>query len=141
MLGDDLGGVDAIGGLTMGADPVAFGMAAVLGARGRRIRCFSVRKEAKQGGITGRIAGALDPGDRVLVVEDEPTIAESVVSSCRECGYDVEWAPSGEAALGIISEPLRFDLRDHQREPGSMTLAHLDAHLGHLFAKLTIKLR
>ena len=47
---------------------------------------------------------------RVLVVEDEPTIAESVVSFCRECSYQVEWAPSGEAALDMISEPLRFEL-------------------------------
>ena len=81
VLGDDLGGVDAVGGLTMGADPVAYGIAAVLGARGRRMRCFSVRKEAKQGGITGRIAGALDPGDRVLVVEDTTTRGTSLMEA------------------------------------------------------------
>ena len=81
VLGDDLGGVDAVGGLTMGADPVAYGIAAVLGARGRRMRCFSVRKAAKQGGITGRIAGALDPGDRVLVVEDTTTRGTSLMEA------------------------------------------------------------
>ncbi len=81
VLGDDLGGVDAIGGLTMGADPVAYGIAAVLGSRGRRMRCFSVRKEAKQGGITGRIAGALNPGDRVLVVEDTTTRGTSLMEA------------------------------------------------------------
>jgi orotate phosphoribosyltransferase len=81
VLGDDLGGVDAIGGLTMGADPVAHGIAAVLGSRGRRMRCFSVRKEAKQGGITGRIAGALNPGDRVLVVEDTTTRGTSLMEA------------------------------------------------------------
>jgi orotate phosphoribosyltransferase len=37
---------DAIGGLTMGADPVAFGIAAVAATRGRNLRSFSVRKEA-----------------------------------------------------------------------------------------------
>src|SRR6478735_9912489 len=38
---------NAIGGLTMGADPVAFGVAAIAAARGRMLRSFSVRKEAK----------------------------------------------------------------------------------------------
>ena len=81
VLGNDLGGVDAIGGLTMGADPVAYGIAAVIGSRGRRMRCFSVRKDAKQGGITGRIAGALNPGDRVLVVEDTTTRGTSLMEA------------------------------------------------------------
>ena len=62
--------VTAIGGLTMGADPVAFGIAAVAATRGRMLRSFSVRKEAKDHGITGRLAGALMPGDRVAIVED-----------------------------------------------------------------------
>src|SRR5215218_7273297 len=50
---------DAIGGLTMGADPVAFGVAAVAATRGRGLRSFSVRKEAKDHGVQGRLAGAL----------------------------------------------------------------------------------
>src|SRR4051812_21623397 len=53
----------AVGGLTMGADPVAFGLVAVGATRGRQLRSFSVRKEAKDHGVTGRIAGALQPGD------------------------------------------------------------------------------
>ena len=57
----------AIGGLTMGADPVAFGVAAVAATRGRSLRSFSVRKEAKDHGVTGRLAGALRPGDKVVV--------------------------------------------------------------------------
>jgi orotate phosphoribosyltransferase len=63
----------AIGGLTMGADPVAYGVAAVAATRGRALRSFSVRKEAKDHGITGRIAGALRPGDRVVITEDTVT--------------------------------------------------------------------
>ena len=42
----------AIGGLTMGADPVAFGVAAVAATEGRMLRSFSVRKEAKDHGVT-----------------------------------------------------------------------------------------
>jgi orotate phosphoribosyltransferase len=62
--------VTAIGGLTMGADPVAFGVAAVAATRGRALRSFSVRKEVKDHGGGGRIAGALEPGDRVAITED-----------------------------------------------------------------------
>ena len=70
--------VTAIGGLTMGADPVAFGIAAVAATQGRMLRSFSVRKEAKDHGITGRLAGALLPGDRVAIVEDTVTRGTSL---------------------------------------------------------------
>ena len=81
--------VVAIGGLTMGADPVAFGIAAVAATRGRSLRSFSVRKEAKGHGITGRIAGALQPGDKVAIVEDTVTRGTSIfdaVTAVREFG-------------------------------------------------------
>lgn len=68
----------AIGGLTMGADPVAYGIAAVGATRGRSLRSFSVRKEAKDHGVTGRIAGALQPGDRVVITEDTVTRGTSI---------------------------------------------------------------
>lgn len=68
----------SIGGLTMGADPVAFGIAAVAATRGRDLRSFSVRKEAKDHGITGRIAGALQQGDRVVITEDTVTRGTSI---------------------------------------------------------------
>jgi len=70
--------IDAIGGLTMGADPVAYGIAAVAATRGIELRSFSVRKESKDHGVTGRIAGALRPGDRVAVVEDTVTRGTSI---------------------------------------------------------------
>lgn len=69
---------DSIGGLTMGADPVAFGIAAVAATRGRDLRSFSVRKEAKDHGVTGRIAGALQPGDKVVITEDTVTRGTSI---------------------------------------------------------------
>jgi orotate phosphoribosyltransferase len=72
----------AIGGLTMGADPVAFGVAAVAAAsRARALRSFSVRKEAKDHGVTGRIAGALQEGDRVVVTEDTVTRGTSLMEA------------------------------------------------------------
>ena len=84
VFGDDFAAIDAIGGLTMGADPVAFGVAAVAATRGHHLRSFSVRKEAKQGGITGRIAGALQPGDRVLVTEDTTTRGTSLIEGAEQ---------------------------------------------------------
>jgi orotate phosphoribosyltransferase len=73
--------VDAIGGLTMGADPVSFGVAAVAATRGRPLRAFSVRKEVKDHGAGGRIAGALEPGDRVALTEDAVTRGTSVLEA------------------------------------------------------------
>ncbi len=75
------GDVVAIGGLTMGADPVAYGIAAVAATRGRDLRSFSVRKEAKDHGVTGRIAGALVPGDKVVITEDTVTRGTSLMEA------------------------------------------------------------
>jgi orotate phosphoribosyltransferase len=73
--------VTAIGGLTMGADAVAFGVAAIGAARGRSLRSFSVRKEVKDHGGGGRIAGALEPGDKVVIVEDAVTRGVSMLEA------------------------------------------------------------
>ncbi len=83
--------VTAIGGLTMGADPVAFGTAAVAATQGRELRSFSVRKEPKGHGAGGRIAGALEPGDRVVVVEDVVSRGTSLLEAAsviREAGAE-----------------------------------------------------
>jgi len=71
----------AIGGLTMGADPVAFGVAAIAATRGRDIRSFSVRKEAKDHGVRGRLAGAIESGDRVVITEDTTTRGTSLIEA------------------------------------------------------------
>lgn len=81
----------AIGGLTMGADPVAFVTAAVAASRGRSLKAFSVRKEVKDHGGGGRIAGALDPGDKVVITEDAVTRGTSLLEAARvvrEAGAD-----------------------------------------------------
>ncbi len=75
--------IDAIGGLAAGADPVAFGVAAIAALRGRPLRSFSIRKEAKDHGVEGRLAGALKAGDRVLIVEDTVTRGRSPLEAAR----------------------------------------------------------
>ncbi len=74
---------NAIGGLTLGADPVAFDTAGVAATRGRELKAFSVRKEAKDHGTGGRIAGALDPGDRVVITEDTVTRGTSLLEAAH----------------------------------------------------------
>jgi orotate phosphoribosyltransferase len=71
----------AIGGLTVGADPVAYAVAAIGATRGRSLKSFTVRKEAKDHGVTGRIAGALEPGDRVVITEDTVTRGTSIMEA------------------------------------------------------------
>jgi orotate phosphoribosyltransferase len=73
--------VTALGGLTMGADATAFATAAIAATRGRPLKAFSVRKEAKDHGGGGRIAGALDPGDTVAITEDAVTRGVSMLEA------------------------------------------------------------
>lgn len=75
--------VTAIGGLTMGADAVAFSVAAVAATRGRMLRSFSVRKQVKDHGGGGRLAGVLEPGDRVAITEDAVTRGVSMLEAAE----------------------------------------------------------
>ena len=79
----------ALGGLTMGADAVAFATAGIAATRGRPLRAFSVRQEDKDHGAGGRLAGALEPGDRVAITEDAVTRGVSMLEAAevvRACG-------------------------------------------------------
>lgn len=75
--------VTAVGGLTMGADAAAFAIAAVAATRGRMLRAFSVRKEVKDHGGGGRIAGSLRAGDRVAITEDAVTRGVSMLEAAQ----------------------------------------------------------
>ena len=83
---------DAVGGLTLGADPVAAAMLHAAAAQGRRLDAFVVRKEGKAHGLQRRIEGPDVAGRRVLAVEDTSTTGASVmaaVTALREAGADV----------------------------------------------------
>ena len=64
---------EVVGGMTMGADPIAVATAMVAQLEGRRLSAFSVRKEAKSHGIGGRLVGPVEKGDKATVVEDTTT--------------------------------------------------------------------
>lgn len=72
---------DAVGGLTLGADPVATAMLHAAAASGGRLDAFVVRKEAKAHGMQRRIEGTDVTGRRVLVVEDTSTTGGSALAA------------------------------------------------------------
>ncbi|HLZ38733.1 MAG TPA: orotate phosphoribosyltransferase [Mycobacteriales bacterium] len=83
---------DAVGGLTLGADPVATAMLHAAAARNRTLDAFVVRKEGKAHGLQRRIEGPDVAGRRVLAVEDTSTTGGSVlraVAALREAGAEV----------------------------------------------------
>src|SRR5512144_2622377 len=83
---------DAVGGLTLGADPVATAMLHAAAARGRALDAFVVRKAGKAHGLQRRIEGPEVKGRRVLAVEDTSTTGGSVlraVAALREAGAEV----------------------------------------------------
>jgi orotate phosphoribosyltransferase len=85
-------GVEAIGGMTMGADPIALATAMVAAGRGRRLRAFSVRKEAKEHGTAGRLVGPIRSGDRAAVCDDTVTTGGAVfeaIAALEEAGVVV----------------------------------------------------
>ncbi len=80
---------DAVGGLTLGADPVATAMMHVAAQRGKKIDSFVVRKAEKAHGLQRRIEGPDVKGRRVVAVEDTSTTGGSVltaVEALREAG-------------------------------------------------------
>ena len=83
---------EAVGGLTLGADPVATAMLHAAAARGRSLDAFVVRKAGKTHGLQRRIEGPDVAGRRVLAVEDTSTTGGSVltaVDALREAGAEV----------------------------------------------------
>jgi orotate phosphoribosyltransferase len=80
---------DAVGGLTLGADPVATAMMHSASKRGRKLDAFVVRKSEKAHGLQRRIEGPDVKGRRVLAVEDTSTTGGSVltaVDALKEAG-------------------------------------------------------
>ena len=83
---------DAVGGLTLGADPVAAAMMHAAAGQGRALDAFVVRKEGKAHGLQRRIEGPDVAGRRVLAVEDTSTTGASVltaVDALQEAGAQV----------------------------------------------------
>ena len=82
----------AVGGLTLGADPIAYAMAHAARLAGQRLDAFTVRKEPKAHGAGKRIEGCLEAGDPVVIIEDVITTGRSAreaIDAVREAGAKV----------------------------------------------------
>ena len=90
-----LGGmpIDAVGGMEIGAYPIATAVSdAVFQATGAKVRAFVVRKESKDHGIQGLLAGNVKPGDQALIVDDVVTAGSSTIKAiarARQAGLIV----------------------------------------------------
>ncbi|MDQ3557385.1 MAG: orotate phosphoribosyltransferase [Gemmatimonadota bacterium] len=74
---------DSVGGLTMGADPVAYAIAHESWGTERPVHAFSVRKEPKAHGTGRRVEGCFAAGNQVVIVEDVITSGASALAACE----------------------------------------------------------
>jgi orotate phosphoribosyltransferase len=84
--------IDAVGGLTLGADPIACAISYASASTSKPLRAFTVRKEAKAHGTGKLIEGPFRSGDRVAVIEDTITTgasARKAIEAVRAEGGDV----------------------------------------------------
>ena len=88
---------DAVGGLTLGADPVSYAIAYASALAGAPIRAFTVRKEAKAHGTGKLIEGPYHTGDRVVVIEDVITTGGSALRAVEAV------RAAGGTVLGVLS--------------------------------------
>ncbi|ROQ93330.1 orotate phosphoribosyltransferase [Desulfosoma caldarium] len=77
--------IQGIGGLTLGADPIANAVSYTSWMRGKPIQAFVVRKAQKEHGIPARLEGNVHEGDRVVVVDDVITTGGSTLQAIRAC--------------------------------------------------------
>ena len=92
-----------VGGLTLGADPVAYAIAAAARGRGRALDAFTVRKQAKTHGTARRVEGCFVPGAGVVVVEDVITTGQSALEAIRAVESE------GARVLGVLAVVDRED--------------------------------
>ena len=88
---------DAVGGLTLGADPVSHAISFASALAGVPIRSFTVRKEAKSHGAAKLIEGPFHPGDRVVIVEDVITTGGSALKAINAV------RTAGGFVLGVLA--------------------------------------
>jgi len=84
--------IDAIGGLSFGADPIANSVAIISYQKGTPIKSFSVRERTKDHGIIKNIEGDVHKGERAVIIDDVITTGESTIkaiTSAKDAGLDI----------------------------------------------------
>lgn len=88
---------DAVGGLTLGADPIAYAICHSSAASDRPLKAFTVRKEAKSHGTGKQVEGPLASGDHVVIVEDVITTGGSAARAVEAV------TRAGATVLGVLA--------------------------------------
>lgn len=88
---------DAVGGLTLGADPISYSIAYASAATVRPLRAFTVRKEPKGHGAGRQVEGPFRPGDRVVIIEDVITSGGSALRAVEVVRRE------GGVVLGVLA--------------------------------------
>jgi orotate phosphoribosyltransferase len=85
--------ITAAGGLTLGADPIANALSVISYQKGKPIKSFIVRKDAKDHGTKSSIEGNIKPGEKVVIIDDVITTGGSTIiaiEQAREAGLIVD---------------------------------------------------
>lgn len=98
---------DAVGGLTLGADPLAYAVAFASALEGKPIHAFSIRKEPKPHGLMRWIEGYSAPGARVAILEDVITTGESTLKAIHG---------AEEGGLRVVQVVVLVDRQEGGRE-------------------------
>jgi orotate phosphoribosyltransferase len=80
--------VDAVGGLTLGADPIAYAISYASALSDKPLKAFTVRKDAKAYGTGKLIEGPFRSGDRVVIVEDVITTGGSALRAVEAIRHE-----------------------------------------------------
>jgi len=81
-------GAQGIGGLTFGADPIAVATAYTSGLEGKPVKAFSIRKNQKDHGVIRWVEGDLNPGDRVVIIDDVATTGGSTIRAIQRAASE-----------------------------------------------------
>lgn len=99
--------INAVGGLTLGADPIAFATAMVSGMQDNPINAFVVRKKAKEHGLMKWIEGNVYEGNKVVIVDDVVTTGQSTIEAINH---------ARESSLNVVKAIALVDRQEGGRE-------------------------
>jgi orotate phosphoribosyltransferase len=116
--------ITAVGGLTLGADPLASAVAALSFESGQNLKAFLVRKEAKGHGTGSRIEGDLDKGEKVAILEDTVTTGGSARKAI-DAVVEVGAVPVVVMAIADREDPDAAPFRREFRVEPLLTLAEI----------------
>ena len=119
--------ITAVGGLTIGADPIASAIAALSHETGQNLKAFLVRKEAKGHGTGSRIEGDLERGEKVAIVEDTVTTGGSARKAI-EAVVEVGAVPVVVVAIADREDPDAASFRQEYRVEPLLTLSEIRGH-------------